>query len=224
MPTQQAVRLAVIAVALFANAFAMANPFAYAPFLVLHFDLADDKRSVGFFAGFIISSFMLGRIVGSFPLGVLSDMYGRRPVIELGLLLSCGLFQLGFALSPTFAIALSFRFLMGASNGIIGVAKAWLPELAPPAQQAFAMSMGIIAIVSNAAICSLPRPHVLLVSRSDSLGHVGRGPGHRPGCGRAALREPIERPTADLSACAHQHARRCHRPCRPVRHATIPAA
>ena len=134
-------RLAALAAALFANAFSMANPFPYSPFLVLRFGLTDDKREVGFYAGFIIGVFMLGRIVGSYPLGALSDTWGRRPVIEMGLLVACIILQTGFALSPTFGLALAFRFLMGCSNGIIGVAKAWLPEIAPPAQQAVAMSM-----------------------------------------------------------------------------------
>lgn len=134
-------RLAALAAALFANAYSMANPFPYAPFLILRFGLTDDKREVGFYAGFIIGMFMVGRIVGSFPLGALSDTWGRRPVIELGLLVACVILQAGFAVSPTFGAALAFRFLMGCSNGIIGVAKAWLPEVAPPEQQAIAMSM-----------------------------------------------------------------------------------
>ena len=135
------IRLATLALVLFANAYSMANPFPYSPFLVLHFGLADDERSVGFFAGFVISAFMLGRIVGSFPLGTLSDTWGRRPVIEIGLLVSCIGFQSAFGLSPTFGSALLFRFLMGVTNGIIGVSKAWLPELAPPSHQAIAMSV-----------------------------------------------------------------------------------
>ena len=88
----------------------------------------------------MLSVFMLGRLVSSYPLGLLSDRVGRRPVIELGLL-SCVVFQIGFALSPFFPLALFCRFLMGAFNGIIGVAKAWLPELVSPDRQAFAMSM-----------------------------------------------------------------------------------
>ena len=71
------------------------NPFPYAPFMVLHFGLTDDPRAVGYYAGFIVSAFMIGRLVSSLPLGVLSDVYGRRPVVVLGLL-SCILFQIAF--------------------------------------------------------------------------------------------------------------------------------
>ena len=63
--------------------------------MVLHFGLTDDPRAVGYYAGFIVSAFMIGRLVSSLPLGVLSDVYGRRPVVVLGLL-SCILFQIAF--------------------------------------------------------------------------------------------------------------------------------
>ena len=119
----------------------MANPFPYAPFLVMHFGLSHDERALGFYAGFVLAAFMVGRIVSSYPLGILSDKWGRRPVIEMGLLVSCVFFQLGFALTPNFTLALGFRFLMGATNGIIGVSKAWLPELVPTDRQPMAMSM-----------------------------------------------------------------------------------
>lgn len=138
---QASAQLIALASALFANAFAMANPFPYSPFLVIHYGLTDDERALGFYAGFVISAFMIGRCFASYPLGVLSDQWGRRPVIEVGLLLSCGFFQLAFAVSSTFGACLTFRFLMGFTNGIVGVAKAWLPELAPPSRQACAMSM-----------------------------------------------------------------------------------
>jgi MFS family permease len=61
-------------------------------------------------------------------------------VIELGLL-SCIVFQLGFGMAPSFTCALVFRFCMGAFNGIIGVSKAWLPELVSESRNAFAMSL-----------------------------------------------------------------------------------
>lgn len=134
------IRLLAVALALFANAYAMSNPFPYAPFMVLSFGVVSDTRETGFFAGWIMSSFMAGRAVSSYPLGILSDKWGRRPVVELGLW-SCVVFQLGFGLSPGLAFALSCRFLMGAFNGILGVSKAWLPDIAPPDKQPLAMSL-----------------------------------------------------------------------------------
>lgn len=87
-----------------------------------------------------MSAFMVGRVIGSWPLGILSDEYGRRPVIELGLW-SCIVFQALFGLSSSFWMACVMRFLMGTFNGIIGVSKAWLPELVPAEHQSLAMSL-----------------------------------------------------------------------------------
>ena len=166
--SRESARLAAIAGALFANAFAMANPFPYSPFLVMHFGLSHDERALGFYAGFVISAFMFGRIFGSYPLGALADRWGRRRVIELGLVVSCVLFQLAFALAPTFGAALAFRFLMGLTNGIIGVAKAWLPELASPSRQAFAMS--IVAGMWGVGLVAGPAVGGLLYGRAATSG------------------------------------------------------
>ena len=88
LPTRLRVRLATLALALFANAFAMSNPFPCewlplkpvsalatrrsadssllrgctdAPFMVMSFGLTDDREAVGYYAGFVLSAFMLGR-------------------------------------------------------------------------------------------------------------------------------------------------------------------
>jgi len=154
--------MVALLIALFANAVAMASPFPFAPFLVLHYGLTDDRAEIGYYGGFILSAFMLGRAMSSYHLGLLSDKHGRVLVIEIGLL-SCIIFQLLFGLAPTFGAALAARLLMGLFNGIIGVAKAarsvrhatissslregvacvakaMLPELVTAAQQPRAMS------------------------------------------------------------------------------------
>ena len=133
-------RLAAIALTLFANAYAMSCPFPFAGFLVGYFGLTDDDRAAGFYAGFVMTAFMLGRMVGSFPLGHMSDRIGHRPIIELGLL-SCIVPQLAFGVAPSFRLALGARFVMGLLNGIIGVSKAWIPELCRKEDQALAMSL-----------------------------------------------------------------------------------
>lgn len=134
-------RLVAITLALLANAYSMSNPFPFGGFMVTHYDLTGgDERAVGFYAGLIMTAFMLGRMLASFPLGILSDKLGRRPVIELGLW-SCIIPQLAFGLAPSFGLCLLCRFSMGLLNGIIGVSKAWIPELVAPEKQAFASEL-----------------------------------------------------------------------------------
>ena len=75
--TRLRARLATVALALFANAFALANPFPYAPFMVMTYGLTAKRDEVGFFAGFVLSAFMVGRLLSSYPLGLLSDARRR---------------------------------------------------------------------------------------------------------------------------------------------------
>ena len=119
--------LAALMAALFANAVAMANPFPYAPFLVLHYGLTTARDELGYYAGFILSAFMLGRAASSYHLGMLSDRYGRKLIIECGLW-SCVVFQIAFGLAPTFGLALAARLAMGLFNGV----RAPVPSPLPP--------------------------------------------------------------------------------------------
>jgi MFS family permease len=110
---------------------------------------------------YIMSSFMVGRLLSSFYCGVLADRIGRKFVIRMGLW-SCVVLQLAFGVAPTFNIACLFRFLMGLFNGLTAVAKALLPELVPKAQQQSAMAyvtsmwtLGALELVEEAGLFSL---------------------------------------------------------------------
>ena len=43
-------------VAMFANSVALANPFPYAGFMVLHYGMTADETEVGFYAGWIMTA------------------------------------------------------------------------------------------------------------------------------------------------------------------------
>jgi len=132
--------LLVLCFAMFANSYALMNPVPYAAFMVLDFGMVDAKEDTGFYAGLIMSSFMLGRFLSSFLCGRLADEISRKFVVRCGVL-SCVVFQLGFGVAPTYSFALATRFLMGLFNGLVSAAKAMLPDLFPPEQQAAAMSL-----------------------------------------------------------------------------------
>ena len=81
--------------AMFANSVALTNVFPYAGFMILHYGLTEDETKVGFFAGWLMTSFMAGRLLSSFYCGALSDRIGRKAVIRIGLW-SCLVFSIGF--------------------------------------------------------------------------------------------------------------------------------
>merc|ERR1719487_898043 len=148
---------------MFANSVALTNVFPYAGFLVMHYGLTDDETKVGFYAGWLMTSFMAGRLLSSFYCGALSDRIDRKAVIRIGLW-SCLVFSIGFGFSPTFAIALSMRLCMGLFNGLTGVAKAAIPEIVPkgPEQQT---AMGYVAGMWNAGMVVGPAAGGILAER-----------------------------------------------------------
>ena len=176
--------------AMFANSVALTNVFPYAGFMILHYGLTADETQVGYYAGWLMTSFMAGRLLSSFYCGALSDRIGRKAVIRIGLW-SCLLFSIAFGFSPTFAIALSMRLCMGLFNGLTGVAKAAIPEIVPkgPEQQT---AMGYVAGMWRAASSQAPSPRRVdgVRALSTSLTQVERRHGRRAGRGRRARRAP----------------------------------
>lgn len=62
----------------------------------------------GFYAGYLSSAFMFGRLVGSYFWGYVADRYGRLPVLYVGLC-SIAIFSVAFGLSTVFVWAVAFR-------------------------------------------------------------------------------------------------------------------
>ena len=163
--------LLALCFAMFANSYALMNPVPYAAFMVLDFGLVDDKEDTGVYAGLIMTSFMIGRFLSSFVCGRLADKISRKFVIRVGLT-SCLIFQLGFGLAPTYSFALASRLLMGLFNGLVSAAKAMLPDLFPPAEQATAMSLvtamwnlgQIVGTAGGGLLAGFPKSHPYLTA------------------------------------------------------------
>ena len=131
------------AAAVFNAAFAIYNVFPYAGLMVIHFGKADDPNEAGYYAGWIASGFMFGRVFTAFLWGAIADTHGRKVVLISG---SAGmaLFSLFFGMSPTFEAAIGARFGMGLFNGVVGTGKTVISELVPSHRkdlQAVAMSV-----------------------------------------------------------------------------------
>ncbi|KAJ3131443.1 hypothetical protein HK100_006347 [Physocladia obscura] len=90
--------------------------------MVRDFGLSNEKE-VGFYVGFIASSFSLAQFMTSLLWGWVSDRVGRRPVLLTGLL--------GNAIS----------LLIGILNGNVGIAKCVIGEVTDSTNQSFGFSL-----------------------------------------------------------------------------------
>ncbi|GAB5591317.1 hypothetical protein Unana1_06217 [Umbelopsis nana] len=107
---------------------------------VRDFHVAEDEKAIGFYAGTIASAYFLAQFLTSIPWGSLSDRYGRRPVLLIGLIGNT-ITMLMFGLSPNLVMAVLSRCLCGALNGNVGVSKSVLGEITDSTNQPMAFAM-----------------------------------------------------------------------------------
>ncbi|GLU02473.1 hypothetical protein SLE2022_197220 [Rubroshorea leprosula] len=113
-------------------------PFLY--FMIRDLHIAKTEEDIGFYAGFMGSSFMVGRALTSVFWGVVADRYGRKPVILIGTF-SVVVFNALFGLSTSFWMALCMRFLLGFFNGLLGTIRAYASEVCREEHRALALSV-----------------------------------------------------------------------------------
>uniref|UniRef100_A0A5B6ZXR2 Major facilitator superfamily (MFS) profile domain-containing protein n=1 Tax=Davidia involucrata TaxID=16924 RepID=A0A5B6ZXR2_DAVIN len=113
-------------------------PFLY--FMIRDFHIAKTEEDIGYYAGYVGSSFMLGRALTSVFWGIVADRYGRKPVIIIG---TCTVvvFNTLFGLSINFWMAICTRFLLGSLNGLLGPIKAYASEVFREEYQSLGMSI-----------------------------------------------------------------------------------
>ncbi|KAK9733086.1 hypothetical protein RND81_04G042500 [Saponaria officinalis] len=92
------------------NALPISSLFPFLYFMIKDFHIAKQDADVGYYAGFVGCSFMLGRALTSVLWGVIADRYGRKPVIIFGTIASV-VFNTLFGLSTNFWMAVITRFL-----------------------------------------------------------------------------------------------------------------
>ncbi|PRQ55950.1 putative major facilitator superfamily [Rosa chinensis] len=112
-------------------------PFLY--FMIRDFHIAKRDEDIGFYAGYVGSSYMLGRVLTSVFWGIVADRYGRKPVIIIGTI-SVVVCNTLFGLSVNFWMAIITRFLLGSLNGLLGPIKAYASEVFREEHQALGMS------------------------------------------------------------------------------------
>ncbi|CAL9108919.1 unnamed protein product [Musa acuminata var. zebrina] len=113
-------------------------PFLY--FMIRDLHIAKREEDIGFYAGFVGSSFMIGRALTSVFWGVVADRYGRKPVILISII-SVIIFNTLFGLSTSYSMAIISRSFMGCFCGLLGPIKAYASEVCRKEYQALGLSL-----------------------------------------------------------------------------------
>ncbi|KXN69322.1 MFS general substrate transporter [Conidiobolus coronatus NRRL 28638] len=107
-------------------AFTFLFPFIYQMVKDLH--VTEDENKIAYYVGWIASSFAIAQFCTTLLWGMLSDRWGRKPCVLIGLL-GTGTSMLLFGFSKSFAWALVTRCMGGALNGNVAIAKSMAAEL-----------------------------------------------------------------------------------------------
>eukprot|EP01102_Stenamoeba_stenopodia_P022057 TRINITY_DN9065_c0_g1_i1.p1 TRINITY_DN9065_c0_g1~~TRINITY_DN9065_c0_g1_i1.p1 ORF type:complete len:611 (-),score=122.83 TRINITY_DN9065_c0_g1_i1:147-1940(-) len=132
-------KLFVIGSLMMADSLSLAMLWPFVTLMVKSFNMVDDEKKIGYYAGFIAGSWFIAQFVSSFVWGTLSDYIGRRPVLLFGMLGNTVLSSL-FGTSQNLFQAILWRTLAGLANGNLGVGKGYIREITDESNQARAWS------------------------------------------------------------------------------------
>lgn len=135
----------------------------------VHYGL--DKIEVGWFA----SSALVGAICGAFIAGVLSDKYGRKPILILAAILFF-VSALGSAVPPTFTFLIIARFIGGIGVGIASVlSPLYISEYSPPHIRGRLVALYQLSIVIGILLAYLSNWILLNFSQNNLMAFGGHG-------------------------------------------------
>jgi multidrug resistance protein len=130
---------------------------------------AASMGATGFIVGLLISSFSVAQLVSAPSWGRVSDHFGRRPAVIIGLLISA-LAYVVFGLAETLWILLLSRVVQGVGGGTVGVLQAYVADASKPEDRA--KGLGWLSAATSAGAVVGPAFGSLFVQW---WGH--RGPG-----------------------------------------------
>jgi multidrug resistance protein len=110
---------------------------------------AEDLGASESLVGVLISAFAFAQLVTSPFWGKLSDRYGRRPMILLGLVMSALSYAL-FGLAETVLVLLVSRLVQGAGAGTTGVVQAYVSDAVPPSGRT--QALGWVTVATSAGV------------------------------------------------------------------------
>ncbi|KAI1926066.1 hypothetical protein LOZ12_000507 [Ophidiomyces ophidiicola] len=102
--------------------------FPYVYHMVSSFHVTDDDRKIALYAGAVTSAFTFAEFCAGVFWGRMSDAFGRKPVLIMGLF-GTALSMLLFGFASNLPMALLARALGGLLNGNIGVLQTTVAEL-----------------------------------------------------------------------------------------------
>lgn len=108
--------------------------------------ITDEFRLSSFMEGVVVSSILVGAMIGSAFSGIISDKLGRRKIIMAAAITFC-FGSLGCADSPSIKILIAFRILLGiAVGGASTLVPMYLSEIAPPQKRGALSSINQLMI------------------------------------------------------------------------------
>ncbi|KAI4646045.1 hypothetical protein J4E85_000794 [Alternaria conjuncta] len=175
-PTKQ---LLILGICRFSEPLAFNSILAYSPFMVR--DLGISKHDASFYAGLLVSAYAIAEAMTAPLWGMVSDVYGRKPVALIGLL-GVAASSLMFGVAETYWVALLARFIGGALNGNVAIMQTMVAEsVKNPAHeprayatQPFVWTVG--GIIGSAMGGFLAQPARLYPNVFDQDGIFGRYP------------------------------------------------
>lgn len=122
----------------------------------------------GLWVGILVSAFSLAQLVSAPLWGRVSDRYGRRPALLVGLGSAAVAFVI-FAHAESLWVLLFSRLVQGAGGGTVGVIQAYVADTTEPKDRA--KSLGWLSAATNAGVAIGP----VLGSASLSFGRPAPG-------------------------------------------------
>ncbi|CAM0950354.1 unnamed protein product [Alopecurus aequalis] len=131
--------LSFVGITTFVSSLPITSLFPFLYFMIQDLHVAQRVEDIGFYAGFLGASYMVGRAFASIFWGMVADRIGRKPVIVISIL-STIVFNTLFGLSVKYWMAITTRLMLGAFNGFLAPIKAYCIEVCRDEQQALGMS------------------------------------------------------------------------------------
>ncbi|XP_006663795.1 protein ZINC INDUCED FACILITATOR-LIKE 1 isoform X2 [Oryza brachyantha] len=129
-----------VAITTLASSLPISSLFPFLYFMIRDLHIARTEEDIGFYAGFLGASYMIGRGFASILWGMVADRIGRKPVIIFSIF-AVIVFNTLFGLSTKYWMAVSTRFLLGALNGLLAPIKAYSIEVCRAEHQALGLSI-----------------------------------------------------------------------------------